>query len=366
MKFFNTGGPVVSKDHYMIDPLSRVDLNKVLRLIDQKKYFVLHAPRQTGKTSLLKALMTHINNEGRYTCLYVNVEVGQAARENVQDAMQSILGMMATQTALYLGDRWLKDNLVKLQKIESPQIMLYRAWSEWCKALDQPLVLFIDEIDALVGDTLISVLRQLRTGYADRPKGFPQSVILCGVRDVRDYRIYTASEKAPSTGGSVFNVKAESIRLGNFSQVETEALLQQHTDTTCQIFDAQARQSLFHFTKGQPWLVNALAHEVTEKMDANRDRSVVITAPMIAQAKENLILRRETHLDQLVDKLKETRVHRVIAPILAGAAILIDVSTDDIEYTYDLGLIEIRPQIRIANPIYQELISHELAQPIQV
>ena len=50
-------------------------------------------------------------------------------------------------------------------------------------------MLLIDEIDALVGDSLVSVLRQLRSGYARRPGAFPQSVVLCGVRDVRDYRI---------------------------------------------------------------------------------------------------------------------------------------------------------------------------------
>ncbi|MEE4247289.1 MAG: AAA-like domain-containing protein [Kangiellaceae bacterium] len=366
MKFFNTGGPVVLEDHYMIDPLSRINLDDVMLLIDQKKYFVLHAPRQTGKTSLLKALMTHINQAGHYTCLYVNVEIGQAAREDVRDAMASIIAMMANQAALYLGDRWLKNNLKRLQSLDGSQIMLHNALAEWCEVLDKPLVLFIDEIDALVGDTLISILRQLRAGYADRPTGFPQSVTLCGVRDVRDYRIHASSEKASITGGSAFNVKVESLRLGNFSQAETEALLQQHTDTTGQVFDAQARQSLFQFTQGQPWLVNALAYEVTSKMKANRDRSVVITAPMIAQAKENLILLRETHLDQLVDKLKEPRVHRVIAPILAGAALSTDMLVDDIEYVYDLGLIEKKPQIRIANPIYQEVIPRELAWPIQV
>ena len=50
----------------------------------------------------------------------------------------------------------------------------------------KPLVLWIDEIDELVGDTLISVLRQIRAGCANRPAAFPQSVILCGIRDVRD------------------------------------------------------------------------------------------------------------------------------------------------------------------------------------
>jgi len=49
------------------------------------------------------------------------------------------------------------------------------------------MVLFIDEVDSLVGDTLISLLRQLRSGYDRRPSSFPQSIILCGLRDIRDY-----------------------------------------------------------------------------------------------------------------------------------------------------------------------------------
>ena len=56
--------------------------------------------------------------------------------------------------------------------------------TEWCLANPTPLVLLVDEIDSLVGDTLLSVLRQLRAGYEQRPEGFPQSVVLCGVREI--------------------------------------------------------------------------------------------------------------------------------------------------------------------------------------
>ena len=80
-----------------------------------------------------------------------------------------------------------------------------------------PLVVMIDEIDSLVGNTLLSVLRQVRAGYPERPHRFPQSVILRGVSDVRDYRIRSSAENAIIADGSAFNVKAESHRLGDFS-----------------------------------------------------------------------------------------------------------------------------------------------------
>ena len=58
MRFFNTAGPVNSAIHYCLPPLERLDLPDVLLLIAQQKYFVLHAPRQTGKTTCLLALVT--------------------------------------------------------------------------------------------------------------------------------------------------------------------------------------------------------------------------------------------------------------------------------------------------------------------
>ena len=91
MRFFNTAGPIKPKDHYSLDPLSRIDLDEVLSLINQKKYFILHAPRQTGKTSLLLALMEHLNEAGDYYALYINVEAAQALRENVSEAHKTIL-----------------------------------------------------------------------------------------------------------------------------------------------------------------------------------------------------------------------------------------------------------------------------------
>lgn len=50
-RYFNTAGPNRPEFEYTVDPLGRFDLDEILSLIGQGKYFVLHAPRQTGKTS---------------------------------------------------------------------------------------------------------------------------------------------------------------------------------------------------------------------------------------------------------------------------------------------------------------------------
>ncbi|MDR1740880.1 MAG: hypothetical protein LBR38_03410, partial [Synergistaceae bacterium] len=239
-----------------------------------------------------------------------------------------------------------------------------------CRALDaakRPLVLFIDEIDALVGDTLVSVLRQLRTGYTNRPESFPISVILCGVRDVRDYRISTSGGDV-ITGGSCFNIKAESLRLGDFSDDEIRELYLQHTEATGQVFEEDVYPRVWELTRGQPWLVNALAHEATWRMKDARDRAVPITLARIDQAAENLILERATHLDQLIDKLSEPRVRRVIEPLLSGDDALLSLPDDDVRYAIDLGLIRRKDgigSIEIANAIYKEVIPRQLTWTTQ-
>ncbi|NJN46415.1 MAG: hypothetical protein HC808_08005 [Candidatus Competibacteraceae bacterium] len=107
MRFFNTAGPVKPENHYCLPPLERFDLDDVLMLIDQQKYFVLHAPRQAGKTSSLLALLGYLNAEERYRCVYVNVEIAQAAREDVAAAMRAILSQLASRARIALGELWL-------------------------------------------------------------------------------------------------------------------------------------------------------------------------------------------------------------------------------------------------------------------
>ena len=367
MRFFNTAGPNIPEDHYTLPPLERFDLDEVLRLIDQKKYFVLHAPRQTGKTTCLLALRDYLNAQGRYRCVYFNVEVGQSARENVDAAMRAILGQLGLQSEFALEDRFVTDHFSQSVAQQGGHGALVDVLGRWAAASAQPLVLLIDEIDALVGDTLIAVLRQLRAGYANRPRQFPQSVILCGVRDVRDYRIHSSAEKSVITGGSAFNIKTKSLRLGDFVEAEVRRLYDQHTQETGQVFEAAALERLWELSQGQPWLTCALGYEVCFEMKGGRDRRRPITRERVDQAKENLILRRETHLDQLIDKLQEERVRRVIEPVLAGETAGDRLRPDDVQYLVDLGLIrrDRAGGITLANPIYQEVVPRELAWVIQ-
>ncbi|MBK1707420.1 ATP-binding protein [Halochromatium glycolicum] len=362
MRFFNTEGPVRPEDHYCLPPLSRWDLDQVLMLIDQKKYFLLHAPRQTGKTSCLLALMERLNAEDQYCALYVNIEAAQAARERVEAGMAAIIQAIASSARWRLGDE--AADTIALEVIQGGALLggVQEFLTRWCGQSPRPVVLLLDEVDALVGDTLISLLRQLRAGYEQRPQHFPQTILLCGVRDLRDYRIHASSETEIITGGSAFNIRAKSLRLGDFSADEVRRLLTEHTLETGQHFTAEALERVWTLTQGQPWLVNALAYETCFEMREGRNRIRPIDRDMIEQAKEALIARRVTHLDQLADKLREARVRRIIEPMLAGTA-LGEVPLDDRDYLVDLGLLRRVNDggLDVANPIYREVLPRMLA-----
>ena len=358
-RFFNTSGPVVPEDHYCIPPLQRLELDEVLRLVRQRRYFVLHAPRQTGKTSTLLALRDLLNEGGEHRCVYANVETAQTARGDVAAGVRTVLAGISEEALISLGDDFLDETWERTLSRVGPHGALRQALGRWSLNDPKPLVLLIDEIDALVGDTLISVLRQLRAGYANRPAAFPQSVVLCGIRDVRDYRIHSESAGEIIAGGSAFNIKAESLRLGDLDEADVRALLGQHTEETGQAFTEGALAAVWSQSRGQPWLVNALAYQACFKDKAHRDRSRTIDEEAVMEAREELILGRQTHLHQLADKLREERVRRVIEPILSGSAAG-KAGPDDVEYVRDLGLLARRGTARIANPIYQEVIPREL------
>ena len=289
--------------------------------------------------------------------------------------------------ALLLGDDFLRKSWNEILAASDPNDALRDVLMHWClgacaaesdacvaptpvasfsaaqtPADPTPLVLLVDEIDSLVGDTLLSVLRQLRAGYEQRPEGFPQSVVLCGVRDIRDYRIRSSTGEVIA-GGSPFNVAAKSLRMGDFTEAETRALTAQHTEETGQRFSPAAQEAVWTQTRGQPWLVNALCAGACFDNKAGRDRSRPIEVDDIYAAREELILSRRTHLDQLAHKLEEARVRRVVEPLLSGGEVQHD--GRDLEYVRDLGLLAPDSPPRMANPIYAEVVPRELGYVLQ-
>jgi hypothetical protein len=377
-RWFNIAGPCQADKNYMLSATNRLPDWEML--IEQESYFIVHAPRQTGKTTAMLALAEQLTATGRYAAVMVSAEVGSAFNHDPGAAELAILGTWYDTISIRLPDE-LQPPVLKQGQKEEPGRRIRSFLQVWAKASPRPLVIFIDEIDSLQDETLISVLRQLRDGFPNRPENFPSTVGLIGLRDVRDYKVASGgSETVTGVGfrpgkllnpkgdrlntASPFNIKVSSITLRNFNVEEVAELYQQHTEETGQIFTPEAITTAFDLTQGQPWLVNALAKEVVEKMV--RDRSISITKEHILQAKEILITRQDTHLDSLAEKLREKRVKDIIEPILAGQT-LPDTLADDRQYLIDLGLLRRDPAggLVISNPIYREVIPRVLVQGTQ-
>lgn len=357
---FNTAGPCDPRAHYMLSPERRIP--SVRQLIEDWSYFVLHAARQSGKTTSIRALAQTLTAEGKFAALAFTCEEAQAVGRDVDRGMPVILSALRDAAQLHLPEELRPPEADPEGPAESRLRALLRRWSTACP---RPLVLFFDEIDALYDEVLISVLRQLRGGYPERPQGFPQSVALVGLRDVRDYKIRIRPDRSTLGTASPFNIKVESVTLSNFTAEEVSDLLGQHTADTGQAFTAEALELVHVLTGGQPWLVNALARQAVLRRPPEGGEA--IDARTVEDCKEILIQRRDTHLDSLVDRLREPRVRRVIEPILAGAVLPADSLADDAAFCRDLGLVTFGPAgVAIANPIYREVIPRALTYVMEV
>ncbi len=354
-RFFNTAGPCKADLHYMLPPLDR--LPELQGLIAQQGYFVIHAPRQTGKTTAMMALAKQLTESGHYTAVVLSVETGAAFPHDLDGAERAILGSWRNSVENRLPEALQPPHW----PTGEPGQRIQSALTLWARHNPRPLVILIDEIDVLQNEVLISVLRQIRTGYPDRPEGFPQSLALIGVRDVRDYKVASGGSERLGTA-SPFNIKVRSFTLGNFSLEEVEKLYQQHTTLTGQVFTPETIALVYDLTQGQPWLVNSLAKVTVEELVT--DRSLQILPEHVMAAKEILIQRQETHLDSLINVLQEPRVRAVFEPMLAGES-LESVPEDDVRFLLDLGLCRLvnGKGLMVGNAIYKEIIPRVLAYP---
>jgi AAA-like domain len=354
---FNIAGPCFPDEHYMLPPERR--LGEVMQLIDDGRYFTLHAGRQTGKTTSAQWLCDHYNQGERFRALWVDLQTARDQPDPVP-AFRTILNKLDHAVKTWQPGFGLPAERDRL--LDDAGTALTRYLHDLAARSPRPLVVLFDEADCLVGATMVSFLTQLRDGYLDRKKTpFPRSIALIGQRQVRDYGVTQEDRRAVVWLGtaSPFNVNAETMTLVAFTRPEVDELLGQHTALTGQRFEPDAAAQIFVLLQGHPWLVNALADPIVRR--DLPDRSLPVTAAHVEAAKETMILERRTHIDTLIEKLHEPRVRRVLDPMLAGAQTGADVLNADVSYVLGLGLVRIQAgRAEIANPIYREVIPRAL------
>ena len=344
----------------MLPPEAR--LPDLANFVDQQLYFVLHAPRQTGKTTAMRATAERLRGRG-HAALWATLEESQGIEDIERAEPLWIRSIEASAQWQLPADQ--RPPAAAPFIAEAPGSRFSRFLRAWCASLPQTaVVLLLDEADTVTGPALVSFLRQLRAGFADRGPGrFPVSIALIGMRDLRDY-VAAAKGGDAVNPGSPFNVKSDSLTLRNLTADEIGALYAQHSADTGQVFCQDALSRAWEWTLGQPFLVNALARIAVR--DLAPSPATAITAEIFEAAKEQLILSRTTHLDSLSVRLRDTRVARVIQNILLGdEAIAYD--HDDFQYVVDLGLVvRTRDGAEIANPLYREVLARQVTYNTQM
>ena len=355
VRFFNTTGPCRPWDHYMLPPADRLVGAQLDRYIRDNLYWVLHAPRQTGKTTFLQAWAREINADGEAVACYVSLESCQGIIDRA-DAMITIHQAVCA----FAGRAGLS---VPELALGEPKFLLDKTMHKWAELVSpKPLIVLFDEADVLEGEPLISFLRQLRGGFADRGPGkFPVSVALVGMRDLRDY-ITTAKDGAAPNPGSPFNVKSDSVFVSNFSKQDVVALFAQRTAETGQEITDEALDYVYEQSWGQPWIVNNLFQRATMRV-LREDDYQTVTLGHIAAAREQMILARETHLDALSVRLRDSKIRHIIETVITGDfEPAITRTNPDVELAIDLGLIkwDIATGFKISNPIYEDILTRHL------
>jgi hypothetical protein len=170
----------------MIPPLERAPM--ALPLIRGQNYLALNGPRQSGKTSLLKALVDTLNADGWARAALLSCEAaGQLAHvETTAEAERVLI------------DDWHAVLCREFPTVPWPGaeqfgsvagVRFGHALAEWSLACDRPLVVVLDEVDTLARQPFSSLLSQIRSAFERRGRSFPVSIVLAGLRSLRDHDV---------------------------------------------------------------------------------------------------------------------------------------------------------------------------------
>jgi hypothetical protein len=347
--------------HYMLPPAERLRGAQLRRYIRDELYWVLHAPRQTGKTTFLQSWMREINAaaEGTAVACYVSVEDCQGITD--QDKAMRIIYEDICYFAQVFGLP------IPRHEDKTPEGLLRTTLAVWAElAAPKSLIVLFDEVDVLQGEALISFLRQLRGGFAGRGVGkFPVSIALVGMKDLKDY-ITSAKGGVPVNPGSPFNIKEDSATLSNFQKEDIARLFAQRTGETGQRITEEALDYVYEQSRGQPWIVNSLFMRAAMRV-LDEGSAETVTVEHIREGREQMILARETHLDALAYRLEDPAIRSIMETLMTGEPNPRLAESEAFRLCLDLGLVAIEEGTPVvANPIYREVLARQMTYSAQL
>ena len=309
MRRFWTQGPVNSQEHYVVSRSE--EMADYINRVEDGKYIVLFAPRQTGKTTFFQAALETLTvgsmpnttaeqsesvSKFNYFPIQLNFDVYKNTSvadfyENLyQDICEEIENLFQRRGDILpdVLSQFLADT--KLTNHHS----MRRCFGHLERILmPQKLVLIIDEFDGIPQAALSDFLHTLRHIYISGKPRCPHSVGIVGVKSIAQLN-YDRSI-------SPFNIQDE-FHLPNFTLEQVQELLGQYSEDVGQVFDLEVITSIHKQTAGQPVLVNRFAQILTEELD------IPITEPIsmshFSTAHSKLLHERNTNIEHLTTNIR--------------------------------------------------------------
>ncbi len=349
MRYFNTYGPIDPAKHFFVPRTALLD--ELLAQIAEGHYFTIFAPRQMGKTTLLRQLRDTLAKDETYLPVLLDFEgleelpVSEFLQAFHWDFGQRLLRLVEkkipAQSAVL--ERLLDD------KPPTSFFTLRRLFEAAHRLLpNQQIVLIIDEFDSIPQSAISDLLQTWRAIYlnSDPPRSL-HSIALIGIQNIAALNLGRSSP---------FNI-ARQIRLPDFSLDEVRDLLAQYTAETGQNFTTPAVEEIYTQSAGQPFLVNRLAAITTEEVV--RVRSESITRPHVQSARDQLV--RESNYNFETVQRHAAVYQEEVLRILFGGIYPFTRNSSVVKTLEMYGIISETAEgnCQVANPIYERvLIDH--------
>ncbi|MBF0536860.1 MAG: ATP-binding protein [Nitrospirae bacterium] len=319
MRHFYSYGPVDREEHFCVPRTELIEECTRYLLGNIKKgghYFTIWAPRQTGKTWLMRQVKDEIlaRHSERFVVGTMSMQ-GVSLTEGgpVEEFLDKIPGLMKRAFKIDrprycegFSDFFLKDNGL----------------------FDCPVILFIDEFDNLPPQLIDRLVNQFRDMYLDRDSYLLHGLALIGVRAV----LGVESER-----GSPFNVQ-RSMHIPNFSKEEVSGLFQQYINETGQVIEPAVINKVCDVTRGQPGLVGWFGEILTEKYNPGTDNTIDVALFERVYHKALSIEWNNTVLNLIKKARGNYRGH--VVRLFAKSDIPFNIDEDWCNYLYFNGIID--------------------------
>ena len=317
MRRFGTQGPVNHQEHYVVSRTE--EIADYIKRVEEGKYVVLFAPRQTGKTTFFQAALeklavgdipnttaTQDKSSSNYTYfpiqlnfdVYKNTPVAVFYDNLYQDICEGIEKLFQRRGEM------LPEDLI--QFLQDTQLTNHHEMRRWFRQLEniltqQKFVIIIDEFDGIPQDALSDFLHTLRHIYISGKPRCPHSVGIVGVKSIAQLN-YDRSI-------SPFNIQDE-FHLPNFTLEQVQELFGQYTNEVGQPFAPEVITSIHKQTAGQPVLVNRFAQILTEELEIPRTEP--ITMVHFTKAHVQLLNENNVNLTHLLTNIRKDRRYETL------------------------------------------------------